>query len=165
MYTKPNMQYITILHRHTFSEPILTHSILLNAHIPSLTCEPIDNGWPLILLLFFRSCAVLSIHFADRRGAFALNLRVKLLVKQNLVHQVRLHWAGLCRWFGGAIIIACKGTKIKESQFFTFCTDFATTDTATTAGWELLGYGLRKFCHHFPKHISVKPVFSKNQAV
>lgn len=111
-----NMQYITILHRHTNSESIWTHSILLNTHIPSLTSEPIDNGWPLILLFFLRSCAVLSIHFADRRGAFALNLRVKLLVEQNLVYQVRLHWAGLCRGFWGAIIITCKGTKIKVKE-------------------------------------------------
>ncbi len=110
MYTRPNMQYIIILHQHTLlSEPISTHSI--NACTPSLTCDPIDHGWPLILLLFLRSCAVLFIHFADRRGAFALDFCVKLLVKQNLVHQVRLHWAGLCRRLWSAIVITFEKNK------------------------------------------------------
>lgn len=73
----------------------------------SLTGQAVDHGRPLLLVLLLRCSAVLSIHFADGGGALSLDLGVKLLVKQNLVHQVRLHGAGLRRGFGGPVVVAC----------------------------------------------------------
>lgn len=81
--------------------------------IPSLTGQAIDHGRLLLLLLFVWSCAVFSVHLADGGGAFPLDLGVKLLVKENLVHQVWLDRAGLCRGLGGPVVISWK-TRYKS---------------------------------------------------
>lgn len=72
----------------------------------SLTGQAVDHRRPLLLVLLLWRGAVLSVHLADGGCAFALDLRVKLLVEQNLVHQVRLHGAGLGRGLRGPVVVA-----------------------------------------------------------
>lgn len=71
-----------------------------------LTSEAVNHRRPLFFLLLFWLRAVLSVHLADRSCAFSLDLRVELLVEQNLVHQVWLHGAGLCGRFRGPIVVS-----------------------------------------------------------
>lgn len=75
---------------------------------PSLTGQAVDHWRLLLFLLFIWSCAVFSVHLADGGGAFPLDLGVKLLVKEDLVHQVWLDRAGLCRGLGGPVVISWK---------------------------------------------------------
>lgn len=72
----------------------------------SLTSQAVDHRRPLVFIFLLWCSAVLSVHLTDGGCAFSLDLRVKLLVEQNLVHQVRLHGAGLCRGLGGPIVVA-----------------------------------------------------------
>lgn len=72
----------------------------------SLTGQAVDHRRPLLLVLLLWRGAVLSVHLADGGCAFALDLRVKLLVEQYLVHQVRLHGAGLGRGLRGPVVVA-----------------------------------------------------------
>lgn len=87
---------------------------VLDGWFHRLTCQAVYYRRSLFLVLFLRSCTVLPIHFTDRRSAFALDLGVKLLIEQNLVHKVWLHWTGLCWWLWGAIIITCKKKTLHE---------------------------------------------------
>lgn len=75
---------------------------------PPLTGQAVDHRRLLLLLLLVWSGAVFPVHLADGGGAFPLDLGVKLLVEEDLVHQVRLHRAGLCRGLGGPVVISWK---------------------------------------------------------
>lgn len=73
---------------------------------PPLTGQAVDHRRLLLFLFFVWRCAVFSVHLTDRGGAFSLDLGVKFLVKENLVDQVWLDGAGLCRGLGGPIVIS-----------------------------------------------------------
>lgn len=83
----------------------------------SLTRQAVDHRRPLFFLFLLWCGAVLSVHLTDRGGAFSLDLCVKFLIKQNLVHQVRLHGAGLCRGFRGPIVVAWKEEKQQNHYY------------------------------------------------
>lgn len=71
-----------------------------------ITGQTVDHRRLLLFLLFVRGCAVFSVHLTDGGGAFSLDLGVKFLIKEDLVDQVWLDRAGLCRRLGGPIVIS-----------------------------------------------------------
>lgn len=86
----------------------------------SLTGQAVDHRRPLLLVLLLWRGAVLSVHLADGGCAFALDLRVKLLVEQYLVHQVRLHGAGLGRGLRGPVVVAWNEERKTRTAKCTF---------------------------------------------
>lgn len=82
----------------------------------SLTSQAVDQRGPLFFLFFFGCSAVFSIHFTDGGCALPLDLGVKLLVKKDLVNQVRLHGAWLCRGFRGPVVVAWTMKRILGLQ-------------------------------------------------
>lgn len=82
----------------------------------SLTSQAVDQRGPLFFLLFLGCSAVFSIHFTDGGCALSLDLGVKLLVKKDLVNQVRLHGAWLCRGFRGPVVVAWMMKRILGLQ-------------------------------------------------
>lgn len=72
----------------------------------SLTSQAINYRRPLLFLFLLWCSTVLSVHLTDRGCAFSLDLCVKVLIKQNLVHQVWLHRAGLCRGLRCPIVVS-----------------------------------------------------------
>lgn len=84
---------------------------------PSLTGQTVDHGRLLLFFFFIWCCTVFSVHLTDRGGAFSLDLGVKFLVKENLVDQVWLDRAGLCRGLGGPVVISWMMKNKSPSQY------------------------------------------------
>lgn len=82
----------------------------------SLTGQSVDQRRPLFFLFLLWSSAVLSVHLTDRGCAFSLDLGVKFLIKQNLVHQVWLYRARLCRGLRGPIIVAWEEERARVTM-------------------------------------------------
>lgn len=75
--------------------------------IPLRTCmSSAINGFPVLIVLLFGERAVRPLHLADGGGAFPLGFGVKLIIKEDLVHRVRLERAGLCWRLGSPVEVS-----------------------------------------------------------
>lgn len=108
----------------------------------SLTSQAVDHRRPFLFLIFIWCNTVFSIHFTDRGCAFSLHFSVKFLIKENLVHQVWLHRAGLCRGLRGPIVVAWMmrqwQQKMIENMFYVTSTGFQCLDNLLNSNFYCL---------------------------